>query len=81
MNGAGTSKRRSARLSAEGADENGPPAKISKVNGTETTAVSTKEQDGNSGAAAKRKRQGENLSGGRAQLMARRMWRAANELA
>lgn len=46
-------------MSAESAEENEPPAKRSKVNGIETTTVSTKEQDGDSGAAAKRKRKGE----------------------
>ena len=56
MNSAGAPKRRSARLSAEGAEENEPPAKKTKVNGVETTTVSTKEQDGDSGAPSKRKR-------------------------
>ena len=59
MNGAGASKRRSARLSAEGAEENEPPAKKSKANGAQTTIVSTKEQDGETGAASKKKRKGE----------------------
>lgn len=59
MNGAGVvPKRRSARLSAEGAEENEPPTKKNKANGVETTSVSTKEQDGGSGAVSKRKRAG-----------------------
>ncbi|KAK5739578.1 hypothetical protein LTR17_005267 [Elasticomyces elasticus] len=52
MNGAGTSKRRSARLSHEGIEENEPPAKKSKANGAQ---VSTKEQDGDAKVVAKRK--------------------------
>ena len=56
--GAGASKRRSARLSAEGAEENEPPAKKSKVNGVQTSTVSTKEQDGDTGAASRKKRKG-----------------------
>lgn len=67
MNGA--SKRRSARLSADGgAEDNEPPAKKTKVGaGTGTgqastsTTVSTKEQDGDAGAVAKRKKKGEAL--------------------
>ena len=55
-------KRRSARLSAEGVEENEPPTKKSKMGVTQTTSVSTKEQDGDSGAAAKRKRKGKNAS-------------------
>ncbi|KAK4888234.1 hypothetical protein LTR27_012844 [Elasticomyces elasticus] len=54
MNGAGVSKRRSARLSHEGIEgENEPPAKKSKANGAQ---VSTKEQDGDAAkVVAKRK--------------------------
>ncbi|KAK5714168.1 hypothetical protein LTR15_011076 [Elasticomyces elasticus] len=55
MNGAGTSKRRSARLSHEGIEENEPPAKKSKANGAQATTVSTKEQDGDAKVVAKRK--------------------------
>jgi len=55
MNGAGTQKRRSARLSHEGVEENEPPAKKSRVNGAQTTTVSTKERDGDSNAVAKRR--------------------------
>ncbi|KAK5124790.1 hypothetical protein LTR85_001503 [Meristemomyces frigidus] len=55
MNGAGTQKRRSARLSHEGAEENEPPAKRSRVNGAHTTTVSTKERDGDANAVGKRK--------------------------
>jgi kinetochore protein Mis13/DSN1 len=55
MNGAGTQKRRSARLSHEGVEDNQPPAKKSRVNGAESTTVSTKTQDGDSNAVAKRK--------------------------
>ncbi|KAK4923977.1 hypothetical protein LTR49_008922 [Elasticomyces elasticus] len=55
MNGAGTSKRRSARLSHEGIEENEPPAKKSKANGAPATTVSTKEQDGDAKVVAKRK--------------------------
>ena len=61
MNGAGAQKRRSARLSAEGAEENEPPGKKNKVNGVQTTTVSTKEQDGDAGAATKKKRKGKTL--------------------
>ncbi|KAK0987983.1 hypothetical protein LTR91_002696 [Friedmanniomyces endolithicus] len=46
MNGGSTSKRRSARLSVEGAEENEPPAKKSRANGAQATNVSTKEHDG-----------------------------------
>ncbi|KAK4971504.1 hypothetical protein LTR42_007232 [Elasticomyces elasticus] len=55
MNGAGTSKRRSARLSHEGIEENEPPAKKSKAYGAPATTVSTKEQDGDAKVVAKRK--------------------------
>lgn len=55
MNGAGTQKRRSARLSHEGAGEDEPPAKRSKANGVQTTTVSTKERDGDANAIGKRK--------------------------
>jgi len=55
MNGAGTQKRRSARLSHEGNGENEPPSKKTKVNGAQTTTVSTKEQDGDNNAATKRR--------------------------
>lgn len=58
MNGAGGPKRRSARLSAEGAEENEPPAKKSKANGVQSSVVSTKEQDGDAGAASRKKRKG-----------------------
>ena len=56
MNAAGAQKRRSARLSHEGNGENEPPSKKAKVNGAQTTTVSTKEQDGDNNAAAKTKR-------------------------
>ncbi|KAK3722390.1 hypothetical protein LTR37_002381 [Vermiconidia calcicola] len=59
MNGAGGyPSRRSARLSAEGAEENEPPAKKSRANGAQSSksAVSTKGQDGDSGAASRKKR-------------------------
>lgn len=62
MNGADVPKRRSARLSAEGPDENEPPAKKSKVNGSETVAVSTKEQDGDSGAPTRKKAKSRTLN-------------------
>ncbi|KAK4557075.1 hypothetical protein LTR86_006056 [Recurvomyces mirabilis] len=58
MNGAGTSKRRSARLSHEGADDNEPPMKRSRANGggaQATTVVGTKEQDGDANALARRR--------------------------
>lgn len=55
MNGAGMQKRRSARLSHEGVGEDEPPAKKSRVNGATTKTISTKEQDGDASAAAKRK--------------------------
>ncbi|KAK5115258.1 hypothetical protein LTR62_001458 [Meristemomyces frigidus] len=55
MNGAGTSKRRSARLSLEGPEENEPPMKKSRANGTQATTVSTKEQDGDANGPAKRR--------------------------
>ncbi|KAI7343425.1 hypothetical protein KC354_g15665 [Hortaea werneckii] len=55
MNGAGTQKRRSARLSHEGAGENEPPAKRSRANGAQVKTVSTKEQDGDSNTVSKRK--------------------------
>ena len=59
MNGAsGAPQRRSARLSAEGAEENEPPAKKDRVNGVSTTTVSTKEQDGDGVAPSKKKRKG-----------------------
>ncbi len=54
MNAAGTTKRRSARLSAEGPEENEPPTKRTKVNDVQTTTVSTKEQDGDAFAATKK---------------------------
>lgn len=57
MNGAGTQKRRSARLSQEGNGESEPPAKKAKVNET-TTTVNTKQQDGEAKAASKRKNRG-----------------------
>ena len=73
MNGAGPSapKRRSARLSAEGADENangdgmGPPPKRSKV-ATTTTSVGTKEGDGNGamGGGARKKGRGKSFAFG-----------------
>lgn len=65
MNGA--SKRRSARLSADGgAEDNEPPAKKTKVGAgtgqaSTSTTVSTKEQAGDAGAVAKRKKKGEAL--------------------
>ncbi|KAK0927656.1 hypothetical protein LTR29_017611 [Friedmanniomyces endolithicus] len=53
MNGGSTSKRRSARLSVEGAEENEPPAKKSRVNGAQAT--NTKEQDGDANGLPKRR--------------------------
>ncbi|KAK3070000.1 hypothetical protein LTR53_011193 [Teratosphaeriaceae sp. CCFEE 6253] len=55
MNGAGTSKRRSARLSTDGGGENEPPAKKARPNGAHSTTVSTKEQDGDANGASKRR--------------------------
>ncbi|EMC99274.1 hypothetical protein BAUCODRAFT_137475 [Baudoinia panamericana UAMH 10762] len=56
MNGAGMQKRRSARLSHDGAEDNEPPAKKSKANGAQTTTtVSTKDQDGDANALSKRR--------------------------
>ncbi|KAH9826009.1 Mis12 component-domain-containing protein [Teratosphaeria destructans] len=55
MNGAGTQKRRSARLSHEGADDPEPPTKRSRTNGAETAQVSTKTADGDPNAMGKRK--------------------------
>jgi kinetochore protein Mis13/DSN1 len=49
-------KRRSARLSAEGAEENEVSVKKSKTGGSQTTTVTTKETDGDSNAVAKKKR-------------------------
>ncbi|KAK0873423.1 hypothetical protein LTR87_011990 [Friedmanniomyces endolithicus] len=51
MNGGSTSKRRSARLSVEGANE--PPAKKSRVNGAQAT--NTKELDGDANGLPKRR--------------------------
>ncbi|KAK1065365.1 hypothetical protein LTR74_008042 [Friedmanniomyces endolithicus] len=53
MNGGNTSKRRSARLSVEGAEENEPPAKKSRVNGAQ--AANTKELDGDANGLPKRR--------------------------
>ncbi|KAK1058130.1 hypothetical protein LTR33_013479 [Friedmanniomyces endolithicus] len=53
MNGLSTSRRRSARLSVEGAEENEPPAKKSRVNGAQAT--NTKEQDGDANGLPKRR--------------------------
>lgn len=58
MNIQPTQKRRSARLSQDGADENEPPAKKAKGNAAHTTTVSTKEQDGDANAAGRKKRKG-----------------------
>lgn len=58
MNGAGTQKRRSARLSQEGNGESEPPAKKAKANETTTTTVNTKQQDGEGKATSKRKNRG-----------------------
>lgn len=58
MNGAGVPKRRSARLSGESVEENEPPAKENKVDGAQTSTVTTKEADGDSGAVTKKKRKG-----------------------
>ncbi|KAK4506921.1 hypothetical protein PRZ48_000654 [Zasmidium cellare] len=54
MNGAGTQKRRSARLSQEGNGESEPPSKKAKINET-TTTINTKQQDGEGKAASKKK--------------------------
>ena len=62
MNGAGGyAKRRSARLSAEGAEGNEAPMKKTRVQGAQssTSAVSTKGQDEDSGVASRKKRKGE----------------------
>ncbi|KAK3715971.1 hypothetical protein LTR37_006701 [Vermiconidia calcicola] len=59
MNGAGGyAKRRSARLSAEGAEGNEAPMKKTRVQGAQssTSAVSTKGQDEDSGVASRKKR-------------------------
>lgn len=65
MNGAQQQpKRRSARLSADGAEgENEPPRR----NGVQTTSISTKEGDGGEPVvgAAKKKRKGKDSRGGR----------------
>lgn len=55
MNGAGTSKRRSARLSHEGAEENEPPVKKTRTSGAQSATISTKEQDGDANSLAKRR--------------------------
>jgi kinetochore protein Mis13/DSN1 len=64
MNGGGAQKRRSARLSGDANGEDERPAKKSKVNGTATTTVDTKQQDGGdqTKAATKKKRKGEILA-------------------
>ena len=54
MNGAGTTKRRSARLSLDDVGDE-PPAKKSKANGAQSTTVSTKESDGDANGLAKRR--------------------------
>lgn len=66
MNGAGTQKRRSTRLSHEGAEGDEPPAKKPRMNGAQTTSttVSTKEQDGDASAMGKRKRPGKSCAPG-----------------
>ncbi|KAK5170452.1 uncharacterized protein LTR77_005040 [Saxophila tyrrhenica] len=58
MNGAGVqqSKRRSARLSEEGREDNEPLVKKSKVGGAQTTSVSTKETDGGAAVGTRKKR-------------------------
>jgi kinetochore protein Mis13/DSN1 len=58
MNGAGLPKRRSARLSGESVEENEPPAKKNKLDGAQTSTVSTKEVDGESAAVSRKKRKG-----------------------
>ena len=58
MNGAGASKRRSARLSGESVEENEPPAKKNRMEGAVTSVVGTKEADGDSGAVGRKKRKG-----------------------
>ena len=58
MNGAGTQKRRSARLSQEGNGENEPPTKKTKVQGTTTTTVTTKQDDGEAKPGSKKSRKG-----------------------
>lgn len=59
MNDAGgvtAPKRRSARLSGEGHEENEPPSKRAKIDGGATAqSVSTKTQDGGSGAAEEKR--------------------------
>lgn len=57
MNGSVAQKRRSARLSHEGSgDNNEPPAKKSKANGATMSAVSTKQQDGDTKMTSRRKK-------------------------
>lgn len=61
MNGAGVPQRRSARLSQEGVEENEAPAKKDRINGAQTSTVSTKEQDGDGAPGpSKKKRKYEN---------------------
>ena len=59
MNAGSVPKRRSARLSGESVEENEPPVKKNKSDGAQTSIVSTKEADGDSAAASKKKRKGE----------------------
>ena len=74
MNGAGV--RRSARLSAEGLEENEQPVKKSKPNGVQSTTVSTKGHDGDAGAAAsKKKRKGKILNHSPVRLSKAQLWR------
>ena len=55
MNGAGTQKRRSARLSHDGTEGDEPPTKKTRVNGAQTPTISTTEQDGATNVAGKTK--------------------------
>lgn len=55
MNGSVAQKRRSARLSHEGSGDE-PPAKKSKANGATMSAVSTKQQDGETKATGRKKK-------------------------
>ncbi len=59
MNGAGLPKRRSARLSGDSVEENEPPGKKNKVEGAQTSTVSTKEVDGEAATVSRKKRKGE----------------------
>ena len=69
MNGASAPQRRSARLSGESVEENEPPAKKNRVE-AQTSTVSTKDVDGDSNAASKKKRKGMLSFAPRARMLA-----------